>query len=369
MKKVKVLHLLPPGFGGIDAYVFSHYKYMDRDKFHFDFLTRNPELEGAAQYKGFSYNVKLLPSTAAKDKEGFTQCVTKVLSEGYDVFHIHTSYWTGFLLEKLARDAGIKKVILHSHSSFVDEPDDARREILLKRHEEIKREFPAGLADEFWACSKKAADWLFGPQIPKEKITILKNAIELERYKFSPQIRASVRASIGLENTFVIGTVGRMCYQKNHDFLLSAFARYHMKHKNSMLVIVGDGELRAELELKITNLQLKGNVLLTGWKENVGDYLQAMDVFTLPSRFEGLPISALEAAASGLPCIVSNCVSDELAYTERIKRLPLEITTWVSALDNTSELHIDREDGVEEARAAGYDVRQQAKVLEAMYIN
>lgn len=367
MKPIKVLHLTPPGFGGIDAYIFTHYKYMDPSKFQFDFLTQNRDLEGAKQYEGFRYHVYPLPVTAAADRTRFIQCVTDVLKEKYDAFHIHTSYWTGFLLEELAKETGIGKIIVHAHSSFVDEPDDKKRVRLLRRHDEVKRAFSPELATDFWACSQFAADWLFGPQIPRSKIRIMKNAIEIEKFRFAPRKRAHIRNELGLGDALVLGTAGRLSYQKNQAFLIDVFAEFHQRHPNSKLLLVGDGELRGELEEQIARKKLEKDVLMLGWKTNVEDYLQAIDVFLLPSRFEGLGIAAVEAAASGLPCLVSDQVPGEVAFREDIRHLPLNAPTWIATLEELVQLRPNRQDGAEAVRAAGYDIKRQVKVLETLY--
>lgn len=368
MRQMKVLHLVPPGFGGIDAYIFSHYKYMDRKKFRFDFLTQNAGLESAPQYRDFPYAVRLLPTTAGKDRALFERAVKGILAEGYDVFHLHTSFWTGFLLEELAREAGVPRVILHAHSSFIDEPDPEKRMTLLSRHEELKRAFPANLASDYCACSKKAAGWLFGPQIPKERIRMMKNAIEPERFRFHRPGRDALRAELGLDDgALVLGTVGRLSFQKNHAFLMDVFEAFQKIRPDSRLLIIGDGELRGELERQIRERRLEKQVLLPGWRADVGDCLRAMDCFVLPSRFEGNPISLIEAAASGLPAIISDTITEEAVIADTIRRVPLDGSAWVSALEEITARPAHRGNGVEIVGAAGCDVARQAEALARLY--
>lgn len=367
MGQINVLQLVSPILGGIESYVFNHYQFMDREKIHFDFLTQNKALEGARQYRNFRYRVHLLQKVANQDQDLFARQMRELLSSGYDVLHLNNSFWTGFLLEELAKEAGIRKVIVHSHASFIDEPDEEKRARLLRRHEEVKEAFTQDLATDFWACSRGAADWLFGPQIPRDKIRIMKNAIEIEKFQFDSRRRERVRDELGVEDAVVLGTVGRLAYSKNQAFLIEVFADYHRRHPSSKLLLVGDGELRGELELQIYGRGLEKDVLLLGWKTNVEDYLQAMDIFLLPSRFEALGIAVVEAAASGLPCLVSDRVPKDVAFTENIRHIPLDIPAWTAVLEEVSQLRIDRQDGAEAVRAAGYDIKRQAKVLEALY--
>lgn len=367
MESIRVLQLVSPTFGGIESFVFNHYRYMDKQRFQFDFLTQNRALEGAAQYREFQYKVHLLQTAANSNKDLFVRHIREIFKEKYDVLHLNNCFWTGYLLEELAREAGIRKVIVHSHSTFIDEPDKVQRAELLRRHEEIKRTFSPDLATDYWACSQVAADWLFGPQIPRGKIRIMKNAIELERFQFDPRKRERVRDELGLGDALVLGTAGRLSYQKNQAFLIDVFAKFRQRCPRSKLLFVGDGELRGELEAQAAALGLEKDVLLLGWKTNVEDYLQAMDVFLLPSRFEGLGIAVVEAAASGLPCLVSDQVPKDVAFTEYIRHIPLALPAWTAALEEASQLRPDRRDGVRVVRDAGYDIKRQAKILEALY--
>lgn len=363
----KVLHLTPPGFGGIDSYIFSHYRHMDQGRVQFEFLTQNTGLQNAKQYGGFSYKVWLLPATAAKDRDGFVRNVQNVLRNGYDVLHLHTSYWTGFLIEEIAKAAGVRRIIVHSHSTFIDENDPEKRSALLRQHEALKKDFPPDLATDYWACSRRAADWLFGEQIPKGRVKIMKNAIELGRFAFNPEKRTALRAALGLENTLVLGTAGRLTFQKNPAFLIKVFQEFRKDHPNTKLIIVGDGELRGALERQIRERGLSNDVLLLGWRTNVEDYLQAMDCFLLPSRFEGLGIAIMEAAAAGLPCIASEQVPEDVEIAPNIYRVPLKASAWLKQLRDAVQTPSSRYNGTAIVRAAGYDVKEQAKVLEDMY--
>lgn len=368
MKPIKVLHLTPPfGLGGIHSYIFNHYKYMDQEKFQFTFMAQSFDVREAEEFRDFSFGVKLLPTTAAKCSDVFAKRVREILAEGYDVLHLHNSYWTGFLIEEIAREAGVPKVIVHAHSTSVEVNDPVKREAVLKRHEEVKRAFSSDLATDFCACSRKAADWLFGPQIPRDRIRIMKNGVETERFRYSPETRRRIRAELGLEDAFVLGTVGRLSYVKNQSFLIDLLYSLRKTRLDAKLVIIGGGELRGNLEEQIDRLGLSGSVFLLGWKPDVENYLQAMDCFLLPSRFEGLGIAAMEALASGLPCIVSDQVPEDLAFTENIQYVPLQAPAWLAALEGVATKKTDRKNGVEVVKNAGYDARHQAKALERLY--
>ena len=169
---------------------------------------------------------------AEEDESRFVRAFNKVLDVGYDVVHLHTAYWKGFSVERICRERGVRKVIVHSHSTGCDVQDADTRKRLLARHNALKDIFDGSLATDFWACSQGAADWLFGERIQKRKIRIMKNAIDTGLFLFNADIRASLRARFGLDGSFVVEHVGRMAYQKNHAPLLKAFAKAYSRNKN-----------------------------------------------------------------------------------------------------------------------------------------
>lgn len=369
MEKIKVLHLTPPDShgGGIGSYIFGHYRYMDQERFQFDFLTRDKGLKNAEEYSEFSYRVHLLPCTAGENRELFISQIGQILDEGYDILHLHTSFWTGFLLEEIAMKKGIRKVIVHAHSSFVEEADGEKRELLLKHHVQLKEEFSEKYATDLCACSKLAADWLFGPQIPRSKIRIMKNAIETEKYRFNQKMREQVREKLGLDGKIVLGTTGRISYAKNHEFLIELFSVVRKERQDVCLLIVGSGNLELELKWMIGRYHLEDSVILTGWKADIGNYLSAMDIFLLPSRFEGFPIGLLEAVASGLPCLASDHITQEIEFSTQIQRLECSVEKWNMKLQKMMYNGLERYEGSGILKEAGFDVREQAKVLERFY--
>ena len=173
---------------------------------------------------------------------------------------------------------------------------------------------------------------------------------------------------MGLDGALVLGTAGRFAYSKNYDFLLDVFAGFYRKNPRARLLLLGDGELREDLERQIRENRLEDAVLLLGWRTNMEAYFQAMDLFLLPSRFEGLGIAAVEAVASGLPCIVSDQVPKDVVFSPNTRQVPLVLSDWENALAELSQVHIDRHEGVKLTQAAGYDVREQAKELARSYM-
>lgn len=364
----KILHMTPPDINnGVYRYIFNHMRYMDMQKYQFAFLTKGAEeLKLTEEYRQYGFQVHNLHHRQRDSREGLRQEVVRVLSQGYDVIHLHTSSWRGFLIEQIAMEMKVGKVIVHSHSTGVDVTDERERKTQEQEHERYKSQFTMEYATDVCGCSTLAADWLFGPQIPRERIQILPNAIDLKRYHFQPEKRQEIRTFLNLENRIIVGNVGRYSYQKNQEFLLRAFAKAYMRNPFLFLLCLGEGILLEKLKVLSRQFGLENNVMFLDWKDNVEDYLQAMDVFCLPSHFEGLPISAIEAQASGVRCLISENVTREVQITDLVRFLPLEEAYWTEELAGcTKDLPRDRQD--EKIAKAGYDIQVAARKLEKLY--
>jgi len=203
------------------------------------------------------------------------------------------------------------------------------------------------------ACSESAAQWFYR----NDNYQIINNGIDVERFRFDPQIRESIRKDLGLEGSFVVGHVGRFGVEKNHTKLLNVFYEVKKLKPDAKLVLCGDGEERTQIETLIEELKLKDSVLLLGVINNVHQVLQAMDVLMMPSLFEGLPFALLEAQASGLFCVVSDSVSQESNITNLIQYLPLNSDDWVWANHiNCYERNHDRDFYADVIRDKGFDI-------------
>ena len=249
--------------------------------------------------------------------------------------------------------------IAHSHNT-----DHLTKNPLKYALNELARKNITKYATHLFACSQKAGEWLFG----ERSFTVIHNAVPLQKFAFDPQKRYTLRKKYDLsENNFVVGHVGRFDAQKNHSFLLDVFASYVKRNPAAKLVLIGDGALRKEIEDKIAALALGDKVLLLGTCANVNELYNIMDVFVLPSKFEGLPVVALEAQASGLYCLFSEGVPLETAVIDqRAEFLCEDVTAWEKALigsENTERIRT-----TEEMKQAGYDIIKESEKLQAFYL-
>lgn len=292
MSKIKVIHFtIANSGGGITKYILRLWKYIDRSKFQFDFVTMSKTLDFAEELEKEGCKVYYLSTYAEDDREQFELEVRKILKDGrYDVMYLHTSWWRGFVLEEIGKEVGIPKIIVHSHNTNVHIRENQSREAAINLHYQQREFLSEDIATDFLACSAEAADWLYGNKISREKIEIIPYAIELEEYQFNLQVREEYRKKLGIKDEFVIGHVGRFAFQKNHDFLIEVFKEIVKINDNVKLLLIGIGELEDTIKDKVNNLGLKDKVIFTGKREDINCLMQAMDLFAFPSRFEGFGI-------------------------------------------------------------------------------
>ena len=248
----------------------------------------------------------------------------------YDVFHLHAYQALSFRYLRQAKRCGIPVRIAHSHNTALRK---SRGRWLKLRVHQAARFFLTGSATHLWACSKQAAEFLFSSKTLREKgYRFIPNGIEVERFRFNPEVRDQVRRELHCEEKSVIGNVGRLCYQKNQAFLLKVFAKVHGKRPDSVLLLVGDGEDRPMLEEQAERLGIREATIFYGTCGQVERLYWGMDVFAFPSRFEGLGIAAVDAQAAGLPVLCSEEVPEEALFTRQAKRIPLEAGRWAQAI-------------------------------------
>lgn len=368
MKKIKVLHFpIRNTNGGITRSAMKYWRFIDKNKFQFDFATCSAKIDFENEILRAGCKVHYISCYAEANPEQFYEEMKNILLEGkYDAVHLNTSWWRGTLAEQAAKEIGVKVILVHARNTYIDINDEEKRQTELLNHEKCKREFDSNLATHYMACSRKAADFLFGPQIPREKIIIFHNALDVKRYSFDFSTRNIMRKKLDLGDRYVIGNVGRFVYQKNHKFLIDCFYEVVKEIPTAVLMLIGGGELEQEIRKQIAEYGIDDKVLFIGESDCVEMYLQAMDVFAFPTRFEGLGNVLIEAQTAGLKCITSTNVPEETHITDNITYLPLEISQWVSEIMKYVEGY-SRQNLDEQISEAGYDITKEIKVLERIY--
>ena len=349
--------------GGMESFIMSYYRRIDRERVRFDFLTNCPTIAYEDEIRalgGRVYKICARSKNIRLYREQLTAFFAQHAAE-YQVFWMNTCSLANIDYLKMAKAYGIPRRIIHSHNS--QNMDSALRGLL---HNLNKRTI-ANYATDFWACSRKAGGFFYSPAIlASDRYREIHNAIDCDRFAFDPSVRKSVREEFSLTDNLVIGHVGRLHFQKNQTFLLDAFARAHEIEPNARLLIVGQGEDEAMLKDKVAALGLSEAVIFTGVRNDIPRLLQGMDVFALPSLFEGLPVVLVEAQAAGLAAIVADTVSEEAKLTDSLTFLSLGAgaDAWARILVNAAKR--PRTDGRTALAAAGYDIHTEAVALQAM---
>ena len=250
------------------------------------------------------------------------------------------------------------KTIIHSHST-----SNGRGVVaILKNLLQLPLRFQA---DYLFACSNEAGKWLFGKNVTKKRNYFLfSNAIPVEKYLYNSEIRKKYRVDLNLENCFVIGHVGRFSLPKNHKFLIECFSEIHKINHAAKLLLIGEGELYSEIVSKIAEYNLQKDIIMLGNRFDVGNLLQVMDAFVFPSLWEGLPMAVIEAQTNGLPCYISDYITNDVNLSELVYRLPLDDKKlWVKEILKQRE----RVDVTHKIISAGYDVSYNTRKLENFY--
>ncbi len=345
--------------------IMNLYRHIDRNKVQFDFVENSSEPSAFdGEILSLGGNIYRCPHYNGKNHFAYVKWWNTFFREHHGehpIVHGHLGSTAAIYLS-IAKKNGAY-CIAHSHNTNTMK---TRSDIVYAIFAYPTR----FVADHFFACSKKAGISRYGEKIAKDKhrCSILPNAIDVDRFLFDADLRQKMRISLGLnENQLVVGNVSRFSKQKNHAFILSIFEKIHDVLPDAMLLLVGDGELRSQIEEDIANKNLQDNVILTGIKSNAWDYYQAMDVFLMPSFYEGLPVSMVEAQTAGLPCCVSSAIPHEVAITDLVHFQSLENSAeaWSKAVLQYSKT--PRRNMRSDIQKAGYDILVTSKRLENYY--
>ena len=218
-------------------------------------------------------------------------------------------------------------------------------------------------------CGEESGKWLYGEK-NKSRFIMLNNAIDAASYTYDLSKREELRRQLGLADKLVIGHVGRFNPQKNHPFLLDIFAALLKKESNAVLLLVGGGVGMSKMQEKVQELGIAEHVRFLGVRSDVADLMQAMDVFVLPSLYEGLPVTMVEAQAAGLPCIISDKVPPECILTEGlVDVMPLSASPGAWAEKILAKRAIPHTDRRAEIAAHGFDITTEAVKLQEFYLN
>lgn len=350
--------------GGIDRYLLNYCSRIN--DIHFDFAVVDSKIGILEpEIKALGSHIYRIPRQSAGLKANY-KAIKKVITEnGYDAVHVHLGY-KGALALLCAKNCGIKTRIVHAH--IAAEPEDFKQKLIRK----MFTFFTKYLATDLAACGVDAAKWVWGKKAYENgKVTIHNNAIQTKKFAYSLDKRTQVRNALGIaDETFVVGHVGRLCAQKNQLRLLEIFYEIQKNKTDSILLLVGRGDLEDAIKDKIMQLGLENNVRLLGVRDDVPLLLNAFDIFVFPSTHEGLPFTLIETQCNGLYAVSANTVTPLVKLGDCVEFLSLSDsdTLWAEkAIVLAEKGHSENEYNV--VAEAGYDIDIEAKKLKEYYFD
>lgn len=354
MKKILVVGM-SNNIGGTETYFHNYYKQFDLNKYHFDFITAWGSMAFADEYKKNGSKVFVVPNFM-KNPIGYYKKMRKIIREGnYNIIHINMLSAANILPVKAALAEKVPKIIVHSHNT--DMPKGLIRKLLHNFNKTVLRKSELTRL----ACSGMAGKWLFGD---KCDFDVINNAIDLKKFRFSLQNRKMIRAKYQIrDDELLIGNVGRLCKQKNQIFLLEMLKE--MNNVNAKLMIVGSGDKKVEIQDRAKKYDLRDRVVIVPATMDIEKYYSAFDVFVLPSKFEGLPVSAVEAIANGLDCVLLDSVSGYEIFENQKFLSVNDVDEWVNDVSNR-EIGT-RMNNDEHIKKHGFDISTEFSKLAEVY--
>ena len=346
--------------GGTETMLMNWYRNFDKNLIQVDFVCYG-EKEGAydEEIKKLGGKIFRLPSKRENIIKNLLG-IYKICKENkYEIIHVHMDAMSFYPLF-MAKLAGVKTRICHCHST-----NHLYTSVINLQLKKVLTRFLPFVATDLFACSEASGRWLY----KNKNFSVIHNAIQLEKFEYSPETEKKVREKFGLSDKIVIGNVGNMNYPKNHLFMLEVFSEVKKNEEKSALILVGDGPDRESIEKKIHDLQIDDDVFLLGQRNDVCEIIQSFDAFILTSIFEGFPVVLVEAQAAGIPCVVSDTITDEVRITDLVETVSLKesATRWANSVINQVKRKKTRMNNM--IIKNGFDSVQESKKLESFYIS
>jgi len=359
---IRVLQIVDHmGLGGIQAFIMNVYRNIDHTQVQFDFLlhksegnTYQNEIEslGGILYFVPSRNQGILKNRKSLDK------FFKQHSE-YKIVHMHESSLSYIEPLVAAKNNNIPIRIIHSHSTRMG--NNIIHRLLHIYHSWLIDK----IATHYLACGELAGQWMYGHSKVKNNFQIVYNGINLKQFEYNICIRDAVRNELHLGDSKVFCHIGRFDAVKNHSFLLGIFNEIVKIHPNSKLILVGTGNLMNDIKEKAKMLNLSKQILFLGFRNDISRLVQATDALILPSFYEGFPVCAIEAQASGLPFVMSDNVSKEALIKSNSMALSLDLSPQEWAQNILNNLNRVPDNTMMYER--GFDISKTIDILLTIY--
>lgn len=366
---IRVLHVVGRmDRGGIETLLMNLYRSIDRTQVQFDFLAHyGREAAYNDEIRALGGKIYEMPALKSERRVYYRRVFSYILAlhrffrehPEYRILHGHMTNIAAIYMP-IAKAYGVSCRIAHSHSTKGKPGLQGLLTELL--HKPVSR-----MTTEYFACSHSAAAWLF-PSVPEAQIHRFPNAIDLERFRYRPEVRRAVRQSLALGNALTVICVARFRPEKNQMFLVDVWKHLLHRRPDAVLLFVGDGPCEEVVRTAVIAAGLENKIRFLGPRSDVADLLNAADAFVLPSLWEGLPVTGIEALANGLHGVVSDGIPREMDPTNMVTYLSLQAhpEAWANALLSAAAL--PREDVQHQLCNAGFDIHTAASWLQNFYL-
>lgn len=352
--------------GGMEMFIMNLFYHIDRKELMFDFAIHGSTVgdfqEEIRNLGGNWYFFPRMRKNPVKYRKAW-RTFWKTHAGEYDAFHFHTNSLANIIALEEAKKAGIPIRIIHSHSSMANKGRLQWLNDFL--HNVHKKKIPK-LATHLFACSDKAASWLFGNiKFSSLPVIQINNGIDIEKYRYNEVNRNHIRKTLGLDGLKVVGHVGAFLPVKNHKFIVDVIEKAYEMDSSIRCVFIGQGGLFEDIKNLVVLKKLDDVILFLGIQNNVHEWLSAMDIFIMPSLYEGLPVSLIEVQANGLPAIISDTITDYVKLQKNIyyKSLSEGALEWAKEIIQISNNNY-RENNNKCVSDSGFDIKETVKLYE-----
>lgn len=359
MAKIKIIHFIYGlSNGGVENVLLNYFSKLNLNDYSLSVVVQKASDSNCiARFEKLGFKIYNVGSK--KNIIKYVNKVSKIIkNEKPDIIHCHTNYGSVVPL-LIAKKLKVPRRICHSHIAI--------------KNTKLKNYFLKPLikyvANEYMACGKAAAINLFGQEnYDNNKVFILNNAIDFNKYKYNEKERNILRGEFKVaENEILLGNIGRFVPQKNHQFLIEIFENCYQKNHKYKLLLIGTGKLKAKIKQEVINKNLENNIIFLEKRDDINKILSALDIFLMPSLFEGLPVAGLEAQAANLPCLFSDTITDESKILPSTKYLSIkDSTVWEQEIYNTKIANREQVNN-KYFEQSGFDINKEAIKLDAYY--
>lgn len=345
---------------GLETMLMNYYRNIDKNEIQFDFLTHRPNRSDYDdEIESLGGKVYYAPRLYPQNYPEYFKWMKQFFEEHpeYEIIHSHIDTMS-YLPLLAGKKAGVPIRIAHSHNTSIDR--DFKYPL-----KQYFRSRITSVANTYLACGKEAGEFLFG----NKEFTVIPNAVEAEKFYFDENSRIRKRKELGLTNEFVIGHIGRISYQKNHKFLIKIFSEVVKRDSKAVLLLIGVGEKESQVREQVRALGIEQKVRFLGNRSDVSELYQAMDVFVLPSLFEGIPVVGVEAQFADLPCIFSDKTPKEVKFNNKSQFISLKTSyqEWAEQILQTRGC--ERNSMRSNIINSHYNIKKAHKILENYYRN